>query len=83
MITTSTFPDAVLSQYYETYVETQGAVEPSEFIIEGLPDGLNYAADGTIWGTPQETGDFSVLVHVYDSENNYSAKEIPLHVSVG
>lgn len=82
-ILTSRFPDAVVGRYYETAVEVRGAVGDPDFEIEGLPDGLYYYPDGTVFGSPEQTGDFSVRVHVFDEDFNYAMRDITLRVSGG
>jgi hypothetical protein len=49
---------------------TGGAGEPYTFSAAGLPAGLIMNADGTISGTPTESGDFNYTVTIIDSANN-------------
>lgn len=83
VIETQAFPDAVVGQPYEAFVQVSEAVGSVEVEMEGLPEGLSYAQDGSVWGTPQQAGSFTVRVHAFDTDGNYAMKDLPLQVSAG
>ena len=72
-ITTTTLPNGVVGAAYPsgTQLQATGGVPPYMWTLVNttLPPGLNLASDGTISGTPTQTGDFNTFtVQVSDSE---------------
>lgn len=66
--------------YTFTFV-ADGGIEPFVFAVElgTLPAGLTLATDGTLSGTPTESGDFAFTVSVTDAGSNFCTKEFTLH----
>ena len=68
-ITTSTLPTGILGSPYTASLTASGGTAPYSWVaIAGsLPSGLTLAANGTISGTPLNSGTFSVTIQVADS----------------
>ncbi|MFC3197644.1 Ig-like domain-containing protein [Parapedobacter deserti] len=64
-----TLPDAALGQSYHAILTQTGALETHAYTITdgGLPDGVTLSPNGTISGTPTESGTFDVEVTVTDA----------------
>lgn len=82
-VTNESFPTATVGSYYEASIDAVGGVGPYEFDVEGLPSSLTLYADGTIAGTPDEAGTFTVRVHVFDQDFNATTKDVPLTIVGG
>ncbi|MEP4880918.1 MAG: putative Ig domain-containing protein [Tateyamaria sp.] len=67
---------------YSETLSTTGGVAPYAFAVQtgALPPNLILAADGSISGTPLETGDFSFVAEVTDAVGNTGARPYTLTV---
>ena len=84
-IQTLTLPGAVIGQPYEGKVDVDGGVNPVKVQIVAesgsLPAGLSLAEDGSITGTPTQTGTFSFSVRATDA-NSTSGSSVDLNIVV-
>lgn len=73
--TSSPLPSGVDDIVYEEEIEAEGGSDDFVFeVITGsLPDGLTLASDGTLSGTPTETGLFTFTVQATDVEFGFNA----------
>ena len=67
----ATLPDGAVFSGYSQAITASGGIAPHTFSVTvgSLPDGLSLAADGTLSGTPTETGGFSFAVTAADSSS--------------
>ena len=82
-IITTSLPDATKGQYYSYPISTAGGNPPYTFsLISGsLPNGISLSSNGTLSGTPTQTGTFTFTIQVKDSNNNTSTKEFTLTIN--
>lgn len=83
IIITEELPIAILNQYYETRIEVEGGVNPYHwYITQGeLPQSLSLnSEDGTISGTPQQTGQWNFNIVVEDSNHQIANKDFSIMV---
>ncbi len=69
VLSTTGLGSAVLNQPYTGVVTASGGVMPYSFtlVAGALPTGLNLAPNGTINGTPTQSGNFSFSIRVTDA----------------
>jgi hypothetical protein len=81
-ILTNSLPDGVQAEPYETTLEGTGGTPPYAWSLAAgtLPQGLELKADGTLSGTPEEHGDFSVTVELADDADGTVSKEFSFSV---
>jgi len=80
-ITTELLPDAAVSVAYSFTLEAVGGATPYTWTcLDAMPPGLTLQSDGTITGTPTETGDFTFTVQVQESGGATDQKTFTLHV---
>jgi len=81
-ITTTELPKCIEGQSYNATLSAQGGVPPYSWaLINGtLPTGLSLSSDGTISGTPTQSGSFAFEVQVRDSEQNTASRAFALSV---
>jgi hypothetical protein len=79
-ITPTTLPDATKGTAYSQVLSGVGGVGPYTFALElgDLPDGMTLADDGTISGTPTETGDFPMTISISDSGAGFCTQDFTL-----
>lgn len=71
-----------IGESYSSPVSASGGDGNYSWYSSGLPSGLSIARDtGTISGTPNKTGTFSVKVRVYDGKNKRAEKTYSLTVN--
>lgn len=89
-------PDAKKGQSYATILQAEGGIAPYEWSIEypypdeptkGLPKGLELKVDQDVgqWqitGIPEESGVFTFIVKVTDSEGESAARVVDLEVEI-
>lgn len=69
-ISPSTLPQGSVGSYYFVQFTASGGYPPYYFYTETMPvPGLELTSDGKLMGTPQEAGQFSFVIGVYDSED--------------
>jgi len=68
-LVTSQLPVAQLGAEFSFQLEAEGGVPPYQWLVSGLPAGLEFdAASGLIAGAPEENGEFPLSVTVIDAE---------------
>lgn len=84
-IETTELPEALTGEAYAAMVEATGGVPPLTWAVSdgALPDGVTLASDGSLSGTPTETGVFDVTLEVTDSEDNAQTRAFMLAVRSG
>lgn len=66
-------PNAMQGVYYSTRIKAVGShpltifFEPADYTPHHVPKGLRLTEDGVLYGTPQETGDFEMVIVAKDS----------------
>lgn len=75
-------PNAVLREPYEAPIHAVGGLRPYDFAIESgeLPEGITLQ-NGSLRGTPQETGTFEVMLEVSDANLNTTVETYRLTVT--
>ncbi|WP_299350785.1 putative Ig domain-containing protein [uncultured Shimia sp.] len=83
VITPDTLPEGTYSSAYSVTLDGTGGAAPYEFSLDvgPLPTGLTLVSDGTLSGTPTQTGSFPITVGVTDAQNNTSSKSYTLVVN--
>ena len=80
-ITTSTLPPGRVQLAYSTTVAATGGVTPYTWSATGLPAGLSInSSTGGISGTPVNSGNFSVIVSVSDSNGQSTQATLSLQI---
>jgi N,N-dimethylformamidase beta subunit-like protein/F5/8 type C domain-containing protein/putative Ig domain-containing protein len=84
-ITTTTLPPATVGVAYNASLAATGGTPPYRWSIASgsLPLGLSLSSNGTISGTPLQSGSFSFTVRVTDSSSPAGTATQPLTLSVG
>jgi len=84
VIQTTSLHKAYLRQHYETHLEAQGGITPLHWeITDGSPPpGIALGADGTLSGSPTETGEFKFTVRVTDNGRPAAQRNQPLVLTV-
>lgn len=79
----TTLPGATEDEPYSFEFEVKGGTAPHEFVVTAgaLPTGLSLATDGTLSGTPTDTGVFVVQVSVTDDNDLVASNVYSLAVS--
>ncbi len=82
VITTTSLPEGAEGQPYQTLLAATGGFPPYAFSLAGgsLPSGVALAADGTLSGTPGESGQFSFTAQVLDGEGLTASRVLTLTV---
>jgi len=82
-IVTPSLPGGRLNVPYEVQLLAEGGSgEGYQFELEGeLAAGLELTFDGTIVGTPSETGEFAITVTVTDSNDSQTSRDFVLNVT--
>ncbi len=78
----SELPGAQIKTFYSQTLTAEGGVKPYNFSIGGgnLPPGISLSKEGTISGTPTESGLFNFLVIANDSANCSGSQSYSLNV---
>jgi hypothetical protein len=81
-ITTTELPKCIEGQNYNATLSARGGVPPYSWALASgtLPAGLSLDSDGTISGTPTQSGSFAFEVQVRDSEQNTASRAFALDV---
>jgi hypothetical protein len=81
-ITTASLPGGTQDQSYSAQLTASGGKGARTFSLPsgGLPSGLSLASDGTISGTPTETGSFTFTAQVQDQNAKAQQKSLTLVV---
>lgn len=80
-VDTTSLPDGIAGQYYEAPAAASGGTPSYTWNATGLPTGLTIAADGTISGTTDATGDFTVELTVTDAKGKTASTTVPLRIT--
>jgi hypothetical protein len=85
IVSTCVLINAILGRAITPATMTAGGGSGGGYVFSatGLPSGLVMAADGTISGTPTETGSFTYTVTIVDSAGNSSTLVCSVTVSPG
>jgi hypothetical protein len=77
VVETKTLPPAVVNKPYSKPLSAQGGVTPYSWsLVSGtLPAGLSLSSNGTISGTPTQTGTFTFTVRCTDSTDPQTADQ--------
>lgn len=85
LVITTDLPAATVNQAYNGSINVTGGTLPYTFTrIVGagdLPPGLSLNADGTITGTPTQSGNYSFSVQVADAANHSSVQQASITVA--
>ena len=81
-ITTTTLPNAIQGVAYSQAIARTGGVAPFTFSVLGgaLPAGVSLAADGTLSGTPTQTGTFNFTAQAADAGGSGDTQALSLTV---
>ena len=68
-ISPSTVPNATINQNYNQLLTASGGTAPYTFTLNtgALPPGVSLASDGTLSGSPSQTGSFDFVIAVSDA----------------
>jgi subtilisin-like proprotein convertase family protein len=82
MILNTSLPKGRAGSPYEAQLSAQGGHTPYAWsLVSGVwPAGIQLAQEGTVFGTPTETGDFPVRVRVSDSRGRSEVADLPFQV---
>ena len=72
-------PDATVGEYYYQYISHRNSVDSWDIVNGSLPEGLELAEYGYIYGTPQESGTFTFTIRASNAVGTAS-KEFTLIV---
>ncbi len=80
---TESLPGFSVGRLKKTRIQAVGGVTPYSFgISQGtLPPGLNLNYQGTLWGTPRQSGDTTIFVKVIDFVGAHLTQAFDLQVS--
>jgi len=80
-ITNNSLPHGTVGEYYSATLAASGGTAPYTWIITGLPAELSYSTvQGTVYGTPVSTGEYSVSAAVYDNYSQNAGKNFILSI---
>lgn len=80
-IDTTTLPDGIAGQYYEAATVGSGGTPSYAWTATGLPTGLTISEDGTISGTTDTAGTFTVELTITDANDKTATKTVSLSVT--
>ncbi|WP_031499129.1 putative Ig domain-containing protein [Bryobacter aggregatus] len=82
-ITTTSLPNGVLSQNYQTSIIASGGVTPYTFqILSGnTPPGLSLSTTGSLAGIPSAVGTYTFLARVSDNSGSTVQRELTVTVT--
>ncbi|MDR1674610.1 MAG: Ig domain-containing protein [Oscillospiraceae bacterium] len=82
-ITTGSLPDGKVAEQYEGYLDADGTM-PIVWTLESgnLPNGLNLASNGKIYGTPTASGTFTFTVKAANGVDPYDTKEFTVVIEI-
>lgn len=82
MILNSSLPKGRAGAPYEAQLLAEGGHAPYAWsLVSGVwPAGIQLAPEGTVFGTPTETGDFPVQVRVTDARSRSEVADLPFRV---
>jgi uncharacterized protein (TIGR03437 family) len=75
-----TLPNGVAFAGYSGNLPATGGAPPYRFQVTGLPPGIGIGADGTLQGTPQRDGVFTLAITVTDSAGNVASGSATLTI---
>lgn len=85
VITTTSFPDGTVGQFYSASIQTTGGFQPlSYFISSGsLPPGLTkfHSENNTISGTPTTAGTYNFTVQATDRSGSTDTKALSITIN--
>jgi len=81
-ILTTVVDDAAVNEAYTFVFQAEGGTTPYTWTHTGgsLPAGLTLQSDGTLDGTPTESGDFSFEVSVTEQNGAVASRDFTIHV---
>ena len=76
-VTTSSLPDGTVGTAYSETLASEGIASPVTWSLDAssgpLPEGLTLSADGTISGTPSQSGYFTLVVKASNASGSITA----------
>lgn len=83
-ITTSSLRNGTLANSYSASVTAEGGAAPYLWSISAgnLPPGIRLASNGSLVGTPETAGSYSLTIEVKDAESNPQVASIPLALTI-
>ncbi|WP_435102361.1 putative Ig domain-containing protein [Halarchaeum sp. P4] len=83
--TPSTLPSGVVGVTYSQTLQTSGGTGTVTWAVTNgsLPPGLTLTADGTLSGTPSESGSYTVTVTATDATGATTSQQVTLDVGAG
>ena len=81
-ISAAGLPDGFLGYEYSTFLETVGGNPPAEWAVASgsLPPGLALGSDGTLAGTPTQSGVFAFTLRATDLQGTVRTKELSIAI---
>jgi len=81
--TSSPLPTGNVGTPYDVQLETDSTHLPTTFYKStgALPAGLTLTADGRIYGTPTETGDFNIRINCIDASSYTTSKPFTITIT--
>ncbi len=85
VLVTATVPDATVGTNYQHALEVSGGTPGYIFSVTSgaLPNGLALSSEGTLFGTPTQSGNFTFVVTVGDASGCSRQREYTLKVNCG
>jgi hypothetical protein len=82
-ISSTILPTGILNQAYNAALGTEGGNMPYNFrlLIGVLPAGIQLNSDGTLTGTPTQTGIFPVTIRVRDGGGQTSQADLRININ--
>jgi hypothetical protein len=84
-IATNSLSDGYLTNPYLTQLDALGGLAPYTWSATGLPPGLSLAPGGSLYGTPTDTGTYTIVVTAHDSytPRHIATKTLALNIRTG
>lgn len=82
-VTTRALPNAGSGTFYTAGAHAAGGDGDLTWEAEGLPEGLMLLPDGTLSGTTESAGSYSVNLTVTDADGDADSRDVPLYVIDG
>lgn len=83
-IITESLPAFTVGRGKKTSIQASGGTPPYTFSLaqgSALPSGLNFNWQGTLWGTPTQSGDTTIFVKVIDLIGGHLTQAFDLQIN--